>query len=85
MPSIQATLREEERELASSLPVTLSQASDPLSGSFTLPVRCSINLHVPHSLLLPDGRAVPITITRLSHFSGDVEFCEAPKPVSAVT
>lgn len=81
MESIQATLHEGQRLLAK-LTVILTQSKDFVAGSFTLPGGCSIKMDSHHHLILADGRSVPIVIKRLSHFSGDVEFEQAPAPVA---
>jgi hypothetical protein len=75
MESIQASLREGDKVLAT-VAVNLTKAKESIAGSFTLP-RCSINMGVRHQLDFADGRSIPIAITRLSHFSGDVEFVQA--------
>lgn len=77
MEATQATLYEGEKILAQALAVNLTQSEDPVAGSFTLPVRCSINLAAAHRLVLADGRSIAFTITQLSHYSGDVEFTQA--------
>jgi hypothetical protein len=76
MATVQGSLHESEKALFE-ISVTLQDQTSGVSGSFRLPVQCAIDLHAPHTLVLADGRSVPITITRLSHFSGDVEFREA--------
>ena len=76
MQQFQGKLFEGERLLAESITGYLEEADSPRAntGYFTLPGMCSINERAPHRLVLQDGRSEGIRITRLSHFTGDVDF-----------
>ena len=64
-------LFEGERLLAHSIK---GQKNHDRSGYFTLPPRCTIDLRAQHKLVYDDGDTEDINITRLSQFTGDVDF-----------
>ena len=76
MQQFQGKLFEGDRLLAESITGYLEEPDSPRAstGYFTLPGMCSINERAPHRLVLQDGRSEDIRITRLSHFTGDVDF-----------
>lgn len=80
MQQFQGKLFEGDRLLAESITGFLEETAPPRppTGYFTLPGMCSINEHAPHRLVLVDGSTQDIRITRLSHFTGDVDFVMEP-------